>query len=378
VILDEVQALRLAVLGVTVDMLAALTRVAGASIVLCTATQPAIEEVADLAGGVREVVPDFERHFADLQRVAFTVPARGGPWSWERVAEEAMSADQALVIVNQRRDALALLEAMPSDTYHLSTLLCGAHRRHVLARVRRRLAAGQPCRLVATPVVEAGVDIDFPLVLRALGPFDSVVQAAGRCNREGRLPLGRCIVFRPEEADSRGEYRRGQATMIAMLRDGEVDFGSPAACRRYFQDLYGTGSEAKATVDPDKLRAAITKLSFQTVARAYRLIDEVTEPVIVLYPPARPRLEAWLAQIALATQPGESRRLMRRLQPYVVSLRKSDLDRAHRLGLVADRGGLAVWVGRYDMRTGVGELLGSVPGDGGDGPGERQEWRSSS
>jgi CRISPR-associated endonuclease/helicase Cas3 len=358
VILDEAQVLRLAVLGVTIDMLAALTRVAGSTIVLCTATQPAIEQIAELAEGeVREIVPDYEQHFSALRRVSFAVPARQERWSWTRVAAEACGARQALAILNRRRDALSLLAEMPPDTFHLSTLLCGAHRRRVLAEVREALANDRDCRLVATQVVEAGVDLDFPLVLRALGPFDSVVQAAGRCNREGRLESGRCIVFRPEETDSFGEYRRGQATMIAMLTDGEVDFASPSACQRYFRDLYGTGSEARAMADRGNLRAAVEDLRFASVASAYRLIDDITKPVIVLYPPARRRIDRLLAQIGLATEPGRARMIMRRLQPYVISLRERDLERALSRGLLAERSGMAVWTAPYDMRVGVGALL---------------------
>src|SRR5690606_11092023 len=120
---------------------------------------------------------------------------------------------------NTIADALALLNALDDpDALHLSTLLCGAHRRDVLMMVRQRLESGEPCRLVATQVVEAGVDIDFPLVLRALGPLDRIVQAAGRCNRSGRLERGRVVIFQPAEGGApRGAYHTGTDLTAIIL-----------------------------------------------------------------------------------------------------------------------------------------------------------------
>jgi CRISPR-associated endonuclease/helicase Cas3 len=369
IILDEAQALRLAVLGVTVEALSALARVAGASIVFCTATQPAIEEIDRTATGqVREIIPNFTEHFAQLKRVSFAVPARYERWSWHHVAHEAVVTNQSLVIVNRRRDALAVLDYMPSSAYHLSTLLCGAHRRAVLARVKARLTAGKPCHLVATQVVEAGVDIDFPLVLRALAPFDAVIQAAGRCNREARAAQGHCIVFRPEDNDSFGEYRRGQDVMRLMLDEGDIDFADPNECDRYFRHLYGAGQEAEASLDPDHLRDEVRKLNFATVAKAYHLIEDSGSPVAVLYPAQRRRIEGLLTQVTAATEPGRARWLLRQLQPYLVTLRPGDLSRAQRLGYVTDRGGLLVWTAAYDPRIGVGAVLQTDRADGGRQP----------
>ena len=130
--------------------------------------------------------------------MSYDCPAEA--WSWERVAQEMVAEPQCLAVVNTKKDALALLDALNDpEALHLSTLLCMAHRREVMEEIKVRLATGQPCRVVATQVVEAGVDLDFPVVLRAMGPLDRIVQAAGRCNREGRLSKGRVIIFQPAE-----------------------------------------------------------------------------------------------------------------------------------------------------------------------------------
>lgn len=194
IVLDEVQTLPPPLLAPILSVLEELTTHYGSTVVFCTATQPAFSKAPgfDHLDYVREIVPNPERHFHALQRVRYEWPALSEPWNWPRVAEEMRGAHQALAIVNTKAQALDLLDALNDpDALHLSTLLCGAHRRDVLALIRHRLARGEPCRVVSTQVVEAGVDIDFPAVLRALGPLDRIVQAAGRCNREGLLEQGR-------------------------------------------------------------------------------------------------------------------------------------------------------------------------------------------
>ncbi len=359
IILDEAQALPLRVLGVTMDALAALARCAGATIVFSTATQPALEHVgASLPGELREIVPTFEEHFTALRRVSFSVPAREKEaWSWDQVATAARGAAQSLVIVNRRRHAVTLPGLIGPDTHHLSTLLCGAHRRDVLRTVRRALAEGEPCRLVATQVVEAGVDIDFPLVLRALAPLDSIIQAAGRCNREGRRETGRCIVFRIDERDTDGDYRTGADIVSGMLAQGDLDFNDPATCAAYFRQLYGQGSLLRSRVDPRGLRKLVAECRFRTLAETYHLIEDITRPVVVLYPPVYRRIERLLAAMERALDPASSRRLTRLLQPYVVSLRPRDIEHGRLLGLIRERAGLQVWTGPYDMRVGVGNAL---------------------
>ncbi|HEX5502614.1 MAG TPA: CRISPR-associated helicase Cas3' [Thermomicrobiales bacterium] len=363
IVLDEVQTLPPHLLAPTLDVLRRLVANYGVSVVLCTATQPALDESPGFKGiaSVREIVPDAARHFKVLERVQYQWPEEGERWSWERVADELRGAPRAMAVVNTKADALAILAALDDpDALHLSTLLCGAHRRAVLAEVRRRLDAGEPCRLVATQVVEAGVDLDFPVVLRALGPLDRIVQAAGRCNREGRLDgLGRVVVFEPEEGrQPPGAYRAGSDVTQVLLRAaaGDPNLHDPATFSAYFRRYY-----ASLDLDREKVEERRRALDYPEVARRYRLIDDDAVSVVVRYrgkgderEEAGANVDALLA--ALRAHPERSRSLVRRLQPYIVGVRQRLLDRYAGEGLAEEvLPGLWEWCGKYDNVRGLGD-----------------------
>jgi CRISPR-associated endonuclease/helicase Cas3 len=159
-------------LGPVLDVLRDLVAHYSVSVVLCTATQPALEESPYLKGwsNVREIVPEPARLFSALKRVRYEWPQDSTKVTWQQVADEMRKEKPALAVLNTKAEALALLDAIDDpQAFHLSTLLCGAHRRESLDKIGARLKEGAPCRLVSTQVVEAGVDLDFPLVLRALG-----------------------------------------------------------------------------------------------------------------------------------------------------------------------------------------------------------------
>ena len=193
-----------------------------ASIVLCTATQPALRTMDGFKKGFdigdeRELAPNPPELYAALKRVTLE---KRGPTDDETTAARFAEQTQMLCIVNSRKHARALFDRIRdfSGASHLTTLMCPRHRRAVLADLRARLAAGEPVRLVATSLIEAGVDIDFPEVWRAAAGLDSIAQAAGRCNREFRLSAGRVVVFEPEEA-----ARSGIALIRASPPHGGAD-----------------------------------------------------------------------------------------------------------------------------------------------------------
>lgn len=360
IVLDEVQTLPLKLLEPTMSALKELTRRYSVSVVLCTATQPALETRSPYLQGfetdtVRNIVPEerASEHFHALKRVEYETPTE--EWSWRETArrlKEASPEGMVMAVLNSRRDALALLEALEDGSaLHLSTLLCGANRRDVLEEVRRRLREKEPCLLVATQVVEAGVDLDFPVVFRAVGPLDRIVQAAGRCNREGELDHpGRVVVFRPEEGrEPRGEYASGRALTERFLRQADFHLHDPGVFRDYFEMMYQA-----VDTDGKDVQEARLALDYPEVAARYRLIDDSTVPVIVEYEEKdewrernRRRLFERIRRERMV-RPGDHRRL----QPYTVGLFERDFDeRKWAMSEISE--GIWMWTGEYDSVRGI-------------------------
>lgn len=340
-VLDEVQTLPPALLDPILDMLRCLIEEWGATVVLCSATQPAVGD-ADRTGvalpDVREIVESPETHFRALERVEYSVPDE--PWEWSRVAEEMRSSSAALTIVNTRADALDLLDALDDpNALHLSTLLTPGHRKAVLDVMVERLSRGDPCRVVSTQVVEAGVDIDFPLVLRAVGPLDSIIQAAGRCNREGRLAHGRVVIFEPAEGHwAPGVYRTGTELARMRLRSDPASLHSPLVSTEYFQRLYESVDTDAQGIQRERQRCA-----FRTVDERFHLISEDTVPVLI------PSAETDTAERALESGWHLDAQQRAAIQVNSVSVRRRELQRLEREGLVE----------AIDVRASVYRLMGA-------------------
>src|SRR5690554_3554117 len=244
VILDEVQTLPLKLLRPCVTLLNELALNYKTSLVLCTATQPALNKEQGFLHGfenVKELAPNPIELYEKLRRVNVR---HIGTLSDEELAAEFEVKDQLLCIVNNRRHARALYQAIEHlpGTFHLTTLMYAKHRSEVLAEIRQTLKAGKPCRVVSTSLIEAGVDVDFPLVLRAEAGLDSIAQAAGRCNREGRRGHddSEVLVFataNPDWAPPTELKQFAQAFRTVEPRYRE-DLLAPEAIRAYFHELY--------------------------------------------------------------------------------------------------------------------------------------------
>jgi CRISPR-associated endonuclease/helicase Cas3 len=355
IILDEAQALPAYLLRPILDVLQELCRHYGTTVVLSTATQPAFEAIPEFAQlNATEIVPAPERYFQALRRVAYEWNLEREQ-SWDEVAELLHGHPQTLAVLNTKRDALDLFDALGDPgALHLSTLLCGAHRRQVIAEVRRRLSANEPCRLISTQVVEAGVDLDFPVVLRAAGPLDSIIQAAGRCNREGRLAQGRVVVFRPlGDHMPVGPYRIGAQEMRSMVGAGGLDPDDPEVCRRYFARwLNALGA---AAMDREGIQPLRASLDFPEVSRRFRMIDDDTVSVVVTqYGADAERADVRRLLDRLRAGTPDARRVLRRLQPYTVAVWRGEAANLERRGFISPvMEGLGEWLGDYDQRKGL-------------------------
>ena len=354
VILDEAQLLPVAYLQPVVDVLRLLVRDYRVTLVLCTATQPTLEsrtafdEAKGLrafeAGEVREIVDDVSGLYAELERVRVHLPSDlNTARNWEDLALEIAAHDAVLAIVGRRADARDLYTRIKAESgqglWHLSGLMCARHRSDTIATIKVALAgrmhaprdggAPEPVRVVSTQLVEAGVDMDFPVVYRALAGLDSIAQAAGRCNREGRLDRGNVHVFVPPKAPPPGLLRMAeQATR--MLWAGLPTRVEPMAVERfteYFRKLYGD-----ARLDEKEICRLLRvgregDVMFRTAAEQFRLIDE-QEGATVFVRYRRDDNDDEIGMLLnILKKTGPDRWLLRKLQRYGVTIYRNDLQR---------------------------------------------------
>nr|WP_246363357.1 CRISPR-associated endonuclease Cas3'' [Deinococcus budaensis] len=334
IVLDEAQSLPAHLLTPTLDALSFLVRYAGCSVVLCTATQPALDERLGFPAlrGVRDLVPGAARYFDALRRVEYEFRI-AEPTPWPALADELGTHAQVLCIVNTRQhahDLYALLgddpAAHPDEHFHLSTNMPPAHRGRELATIRERLSAGLPCRVVSTQLIEAGIDVDFPRVYRAFGPLEAIVQAAGRCNREGKLDSGQVVVFLPEDHKlPRGDYQVRERLALTVVEEGE-NLHDPNIFTSYFHQVYRHVKSAPEIEiqEPGRtvripFQTAHERLDFERVAQAYRMIADDTVPVVVRGYESE-KVNRLLATIRDSRSKGERLEAWRRLQQYTVNI----------------------------------------------------------
>jgi CRISPR-associated endonuclease/helicase Cas3 len=338
IILDEAQTIPRGLLRPCMRMLDELALNYGCTIVLCTATQPALD-ARKLAGGLplegRELAPDPQALARQLRRARIV---RAGPMDNAALREALRSQAQALVIVNSRKHALDLFEEARADglggLVHLTTRQCAAHRRDILADVRARLKAGTPCRVIATSLVEAGVDLDFPKVWRAEAGLDQMIQAAGRCNREGLRPLEDSIVtvFTTPDYAPPPEIRSLIGDMERSSKAHE-DLMSLDAIEAYFGEVYwrmGDRLDAKEILAKFTVNSAGTDFAYRTVGETFRMIESGLEPVIVRWDE-----NAEKAVQEIGVEAISSGRIARKLQTYTVQVPPKARDLLIRNGHVS-------------------------------------------
>ncbi len=323
IILDEAQMLPLKLLRPTMAAIDELAKNYQCSVILCTATQPALLHSDEFHNGfknVREIAPKPSKLYADLDRVTVR---HIGIQTDGQLATRINNKDQILVIVNNRRHAHALYELIGDDKnhYHLTTLMCAKHRRKVLDDIRKKLNANKPCKVISTSLIEAGVDVDFPMVMRAETGLDSVAQAAGRCNREG-LNLkeeSEVLIFTSPEWKAPPELDQYAASMRHVMRNHKGDLLSPKAINAYFKDVYwrkdkGGALDAKKLLKMHRDHHAKLTFPFQTIASEYRIIESYMHPIIIPYDK---KSEALIKKLRYSEFVGST---ARELQPYLVQV----------------------------------------------------------
>lgn len=359
ILLDECQAMPPGLVAPTCGMLKQLVEMAGCTVVLCTATQPAFDHDSlkgDRLAAVEIIPPDLDL-FTPMRRVRIEWPVGGERWSWGDVAERMSRIHQTLCVVNTRKGSRALFDEVlvrdPEGAFHLSTAMCPAHRLAVMAGVRHRLRAGLPVRLVSTQLIEAGYDISFPVVFREMGPLEAIIQAGGRCNREGELPGdgGRVIVFRSELMEMPdGWYSSGWAKVEQALRLGRPPrIDVPQDIRDYYERLYNSGS-----LDERDLNGKRRGLQFRTTAADYKLIADAGEPVIVMTWPGREDEVANLVgRVQDRTKP--RREAFRSLAHFQVNVLRPEYERLLAAGRIREIDAdlkLFGWYGAYSREVG--------------------------
>ena len=324
IILDEAQMLPPDFLLPIMQAIKELAQNYRCSVVMCTATQPAVQAADGFYRGfenVREIAPEPEALFAQLRR---TTVQHIGQQSDADLLAKLGEYPQMLVIVNNRRQARSLYDAAAKlaldGVFHLSTLMCAVHRSQTLDNIRTRLRSGAPCRVVATSLIEAGVDVDFPLVMRAEAGLDSVAQAAGRCNREGKqTPENSHVwIFAPEDGWKNPPELAFQAGVMRVItRHHADDLLSTAAITAYFRELYalkGRELDKENILQKHSKAAKSLDFPFQTIADKFRMIKSPMLPLII---PFDRKAEKLIDALRHADHIGG---LLRKLQPYTVQI----------------------------------------------------------
>ena len=317
IIFDEAQMLPTCHLQPCVGAIAELVRHFGATAVLCTATQPSLDDLLRTYAPdcpVTELCPQTAALYDRFRRVTFQ---HSGTMTDEVLAERLSEQRQVLCIVNSRKAAQSIYALLPQEgSYHLSTLMVPAQRQVLLDKIKERLRRGEPCRVVSTSLIEAGVDVDFPAVYRELAGLDSVMQAAGRCNREGKRPADESFVTIFERTELPPQLFQAAVGAAREALKEDRDPAAPETMTRYFcslRDLSGDALDRQGVIEAFTQGIGGCEFPFRTVAEKFHLIDRNTYTIYIPYGEGTALLRR--------LQDGEcSRDLYRKLGRYAVSV----------------------------------------------------------
>lgn len=383
IVLDEAQQLPRDFHNPITQVMRQMSKYFGVTWLLCTATKPELGEQKDAFNriqhqgldNIREIVSDPSELAMALKRVEVRMPAADAePMSWEELASVIAEEPCVLAILNTRNNARDVFSRLPDDgnNLHLSANMCPEHRSVIIGQIRERLNARlngdrRPLRVISTQLIEAGVDVDFPVVYRAMAGLDSIAQSAGRCNREGRLDgSGRVEVFFPEQSAPPGFLRQGEQTTLALLRAGLLsDPLSPECIQRYFSELNRKGDRDKHGIC-ELLKAEQTNdqaidISFREAAKKFQLIDDNGIGVVVPYCPDGVDGSPVYAWLEVLESDNSEKWVYRKLQRFSVTLPETFAKQLEAAGtLYVKAGQFVVEESHYNKLWGIqppGSLL---------------------
>ncbi len=340
VILDEVQTLPLEFYRPIIDTLSTLNRIFGTSFLFTTASQPILSGKIkgcnplvyfEALPTIKEIIPEEAKLYDRLRRVKLEFYPEAK--SYDEMAEEISKHDRALCIVNTRRDAKEIFERLPKEgvTLHLSRMMCPAHVAKTIREIKEVLKKedARPIRIVATQLIEAGVDIDFPVVFRQEAGLDSILQAAGRCNREGKLDICTTYVFSltKEHPLPRGFISNANNARINM--GNNHDWFAPEAMYSFFQQLYARNKNFDIG-KMEELLYDMKSCAFEEAAEIFHLIDDKDSTSVIIH---------WGDSFKLYEQlkeQGPSYSLMKKLSQYSVNIRKQDFLQLQQVGAMEE------------------------------------------
>ncbi|MEV8021828.1 CRISPR-associated endonuclease Cas3'' [Streptomyces sp. NPDC086554] len=376
IVLDEVQALPDRLLTPILSVLRGLVERFGATVVLSSATQPELSVIPATqpihGRTAHSLLPDDMTHTLNEKLCRVRYEWRTGPGvTLASIAAEASTHRQTLTVVNTTKDANAVHRtltalrptATPNEVVHLSTRMTGGHRRETIDHIRHQLAQGAPVAAVSTSLIEAGVDLDFPRLYRSITLPESMLQAAGRCNRDGRLDdLGTVVVFDPADGGQPFDrtYRLSMSIANRIFGPGRADPDDLDALGAYYRARFNIQT-SKASTDVtgttgETIERLRTDLNYPAVADAFQMIDDASGSVVAIRS-CLPADEQQTARSAIATLRDGTPTgpdTLRALQPHTASIPRKELDTAINQGTAAlICGDLHEWVGPYHPQRGV-------------------------
>jgi CRISPR-associated endonuclease/helicase Cas3 len=364
IIFDEVQTLPLDFLQPIISAMKCLVESYKCSIVLSSATQITLNKRQDFIDGIegiREITgtnEEVDNIYSSLKRTDINIVNNLLPISLADLAIELQKHESVLCIVDTRKLCRALYSEMPKGTYHLSALMCGSHRSKVIAEIKERLKNNKPVRVISTQLIEAGVDIDFPVVYRSITGIDSIEQARGRCNRENKLDCGKFFIFTPP-CQSYGTLKttRDVGTLILkniMSSKSEINI-SRVEHKNYFHNLFFNigGTFDKKGIMPLLENNDRLSFSFRTASERFKIIEDTKRPVVVLY-----KNDELINSLKAGY---DSIKLKREAQRYSVSITEKEFDELNAIGAISETAsGIFVQVSPFLYDEEIGLTFGTA------------------